>query len=279
MNNITDSVRTTIGITIGGGGPNPTNPHSFYGNFNGNNHTITLAIRDTTTANSHQSALFGGIYDTLQNLVIDGYVIYVVNDAFGFSTENAGTIINCTNNAYIYSPLRAAGIVGRDPYTANTQIINCKNNGTIEGLISAHGITHSAFYGIVSNCTNTGTIISSGTYGTATGIACIMNNSTLVNCVNSGFIKGSYGSFGICAGVATAGGSQHITIAKCINSGVLGADGCNIGASIVGSISGNVTITDCFYDIQMCKYKAVNNQDHSGVTGLPTHLLMEELAK
>jgi hypothetical protein len=68
------------------------------------------------------------------------------------------------------------------------------------------------------------------------------------------------------------------TITRCINTATVEGTG-EVGA-IVGTLDGTVpTITDCFYDIQMCKYKAVNNQDHPGVTGLPTHLLMEELAK
>ncbi|MDR0927047.1 MAG: hypothetical protein LBO69_04695 [Ignavibacteria bacterium] len=92
--------------------------------------------------------------------------------------------------------------------------------------------------------------------------------------VNSGLIKSGNTAYG---GIFAVSNFGNIEITQCINTNTVEGT-TNMGA-IAGILYGTFTITDCFYDIQMCKYKAVNNQDHPGVTGLPTHLLMNELAK
>ncbi|MDR0927992.1 MAG: hypothetical protein LBO69_09565 [Ignavibacteria bacterium] len=269
MNDIIDSIRTMVGTYDG----SPLNK-GFYGNFNGNNHKINLAISFNVL--NQGGAIFGCNRGEIENIITDGAVINTAlnSTVSAISTVNKGLISNCVNLSQIEGSI-VAGISARNDGT----IINCANNGLIYGDI-AGGIAANVGGGgvaIVSNCTNTGTII--GNLYTGGVAANLLNNnsSTIQNCVNSGFVKGIARVGGI---VGIAGGTKTHTIIKCINAGVIESD--TYGGSILGYIgTGTITqtITDCFYDIQMCKYKAVNNQDHPGVTGLPTHLLMEELAK
>ncbi|MDR0926483.1 MAG: hypothetical protein LBO69_01790 [Ignavibacteria bacterium] len=205
---------------------------SFYGNFNGNNHTINLNVSSETNI----------------------FVLY-----------NAGTIKKLT----VIGVSAGGGISSKN---LSTGIIDsCNNNAAITGFYCGGITMHNL--GTISNCTNTGNITATVHSG---GISCSNDNPaaypSIINCMNTGIIKGLTRVGGI---VGFANNYCHIT--KCINTNV--AEGTDFVGAILGEISGNTTITDCFYDIQMCKYKAVNNQDHPGVTGLPTHLLMDELAK
>jgi hypothetical protein len=192
-----------------------------------------------------------------------------------FCGNNYGLVRNCTNNAYIESVNRefAAGICGG---TNIGTIDNCNNNGTIV-CSRAFGICGdgNSASGVTSNCTNTGTILSKYE---AAGISYHNNGGIIIHCVNTGFINsefgGTFGVGGICAMIDHA----ESLITQCINAGVIEAPSGTIG-TIVGLWQNNSPITDCYYDIQKCKYKAVNNQPHAGVTPLPTHLLIDELLK
>jgi mannose/fructose/N-acetylgalactosamine-specific phosphotransferase system component IIC len=76
--------------------------------------------------------------------------------------------------------------------------------------------------------------------------------TTLTNCVNAGIIKGN-----IWVG-SIIGGNRDVVINNCINIGVV-----ENGSSYIGCITGwsnnnsNVTITNCEWDKQTCKYGAV----------------------
>ncbi|MDR0927119.1 MAG: hypothetical protein LBO69_05070 [Ignavibacteria bacterium] len=262
MNNITDSVQLMIGIY---------GHRDFKGDFDGNGYKITLALLHHTTA-PDELALFCSNYGTIRNLVVDGYVNDNSSRCAGICRANYANIFNCKNLANIIGEL-AAGIA---QYNDGT-IDSCVNNGYISasGYPGAGGICVFIVDGdSISNCTNTGTVVATGggAGGIVSQIATLISAAVVADCVNSGLIKGTNKVGGI---VGISSGYCHIT--KCINTNVV--EGTDFVGAILGEISGNTTITDCFYDIQMCKYKAVNNQDHPGVTGLPTHLLMEELAK
>ncbi|MDR0926284.1 MAG: hypothetical protein LBO69_00770 [Ignavibacteria bacterium] len=242
MNDITDSITRPIASL------QYTSANDYwYGNFDGNNHRIICAIDSNYT---YDCALFGinSYTSVIRNLIVDGYIKCSTGQrAAAIASDNYGLISNCVNLAKI------------------------TNNSLYAG-----GITNINF-GTIERCTNLGTIESSEGTG---GICAIIHAGQLVDCVNAGLVF-SYGSYYSCCG-GIAGEATNGTITRCINTnaveGTLSAGTLNVGA-IVGNIYSTLTITDCFYDIQMCKYKAVNNQDHPGVTGLPTHLLMEELAK
>ncbi|MDR0927876.1 MAG: hypothetical protein LBO69_08955 [Ignavibacteria bacterium] len=210
------------------------------GHFDGDGHRIVLAINNNSM---YECALFGLNIDTgsvIENLTVDGYV---KNDsgyhAAGIVTMNSGLISNCINLATITSVTAYAAGIA---CLSNGTIDRCMNAGTIDGIYFCGGIFSSIqLFAIISNCVNTGLIKSQS---------------------NGGGIGGQISS-------------HNAIITKCITTNAV-----EVGSAFVGVMPAvNATITDCFYDIQMCKYKAVHNQDHPGVTGLPTHLLMEELAK
>ncbi|MDR0927589.1 MAG: hypothetical protein LBO69_07480 [Ignavibacteria bacterium] len=225
---------------------------------------ITDSLNWTGIGFSADSNCFYGVFDG------NNHTIYLNSDTSGIFIWNYGIIENViTAGRCEQTPI--CGVNGLQAIPGFTGIIrNCHNtaNVTTSGtFIGAAGIVLDNS-GEVYNCSNVGTITDEYTNG-AGGIASISVQGAITNCVNYGLIRCQTMVGGI---VAFGGG----TISKCINTNAV--EGVtNVGA-IIG-INGGCTITDCFYDIQMCKYKAVDNQDHPGVTGLPTHLLMDELAK
>ncbi|MDR0926651.1 MAG: hypothetical protein LBO69_02660 [Ignavibacteria bacterium] len=186
--------------------------------------------------------LFGSNHGTIANLIVTGRSV-----GAGICYENSSVA-----SAYSYTGT----------------IINCSNNATVTGNAAA-GICCFVVKGLVKKCTNTGTITGTNAAGISYAIS---SYGSIEDCVNAGFINGTSAG-----GIVYYLNGMGTTVTRCINTAAVEGIG-EVGA-IVGRISTYVSLTDCFYDIQMCKYKAVNNQDHPGVTGLPTHLLMEELAK
>jgi hypothetical protein len=83
----------------------------------------------------------------------------------------------------------------------------------------------------------------------------------ITNCINAGFIKGTTYIGGIIG--RNNYFNPYITIDRCINTGVIA------GNSYAGGIFGfnnsnNLTITNCYYDKQMCLYGGINNVDVVG---------------
>ncbi|MDR0926190.1 MAG: hypothetical protein LBO69_00300 [Ignavibacteria bacterium] len=274
MNDITDSVTKIIGRALDSTG---VYNFSFNGIFDGCGHKITFSLNDDTG----RVAPFGSNTGTIKNLIIDGKITGLRCSGVCFLNDTGAIISNCTNASNVESAVgginqNAAGVVN-----VNFGIIDyCSNTGTITGQYApSGGICYDIRRtGVISNCTNIGTIQGNMAAGIVARNEPNVNpqlRMTITKCVNSGLIKGSSYTGGIIAVI-----SACADVLKCINTNEL------IGNNHLGAIVGFIpfavtgyTITDCFYDIQMCKYKAVNNQDHPGVTGLPTHLLMEELAK
>jgi hypothetical protein len=191
-----------------------------------------------------------------------------------------GIVNNCENNGSVgVTRTDAGGIVGWNYYAT---ISNCHNNGRVYGNMYVGGIVAASYVNtyfqnprqnMINNCVNTGNIYITLSY--AGGIAGVVWASTTIeNCVNTGIIKcdGTNGYIGGIAGLVL-----NTVVTKCINTNVV--EGINNVGSILGDGGSNVTIEDCYYDIQKCKYKAVNNQPHPGVQGQPTIWMINELLK
>ena len=269
MNDITDSVKTIIGIT--------RMKHFsfdeydyFQGNFYGNNYKITLAI----SASDSMTGLFGSVSrkSIINNLTVDGYVYagfdenthsVLIPSAGGIAGMNYGKIENCVNKCSIcvysindiineYGGDHAGGIAG-----INCGEINyCKNYGTIEtDFHDAGGIAGSGWlptggqqHSTISHCVNKGNIyvgkrniLDKQNSSNAGGIIGFNDGCLVINCINIGTVKGNRTNVGGIAGAMVA-----VTISNCINSGFIE------GSSVVGGIVGKIIKTVTFSTLSNC---------------------------
>jgi len=241
MNDITDSVRFTIGGNFSSHGST-----HFRGYFNGNGFTITIAL-------DSGGALFGGLDSNriIENLNVDGRINSVHDRGYA-----AGIcLFNYDQRGFFYGGI----------------IRNCNNYATIDvdGPEPA-GITV-ANRGFVIDCNNYGSIYF--TRGYAGGI-CARNSSLVQNSNNYGLIQGrgyvtfqfsigyvggivgsngitgqvigcnNYGEIDIETGFSVGGivGHNEGFVSHCINSGNLKHD--NFWGGNVGGIVGNNGISE-----------------------------------
>ncbi len=160
----------------------------FNGTFDGQNHTITLAL----DVAGDYVGLFSciGSCSTITNLNIAGSV--KGKNYVGAVAGEAGwaNISNCRNTATVTGTGdKVGGIAG---YASNTDVKSCSNAGEITAKTSyAGGIVGDMFKNTVSNCYNSGTVtcvnnVEGISY--SGGIVGYYNSGKVENCVNSGAV-------------------------------------------------------------------------------------------
>ena len=172
--------------------------YDFSGTFDGNGHTVTLAIDQPSKDNI---GLFSKISSTatIKNVTVDGTVTGS-RCVGGIAGTSNGTITQCQNKATItatkngsgnYS--QAGGIVG---YAENATITSCANVGNVNAAPSdgrrCGGVAGYAKTSVIENCYNQGQVSSCSTGSSAAvgGIAgYIDSNASVMNCYNSGAIS------------------------------------------------------------------------------------------
>ena len=177
-----------------------TEPYAndFSGTFDGNGHTVTLAINQPLKDNI---GLFSKISSTatVKNVAVNGNVIGS-RCVGGIAGTSNGTITQCQNKATItatkngsgnYS--QAGGIVG---YAENATITSCANVGTVNAAPNdgrrCGGVAGYAKTSVIENCYNQGQVSSckTGSGAAVGGIAgYIDSNASVKNCYNSGAIS------------------------------------------------------------------------------------------
>lgn len=166
---------------------------NYIGTFDGQGRTISGLYINTT---SNTRGLFGYVGEggTVTNLIVKGTVVSSGSAAYGdggIVGDNAGTVSNCVSDVAVKSGDNVGGVVG---WNRDTGIItNCTNNGTITGTsndVFVGGVVGTNC-GTVQNCTNNGTVETATYAGGVVG-------------VNFGTVSGSYNTKNV-AGV-TAGG-------------------------------------------------------------------------
>lgn len=176
-----------LSIGLDGSGRN------YIGTFDGQGRTISGLYINTT---SNTRGLFGYVGEggTVTNLIVKGTVVSSGSAAYGdggIVGDNAGTVSNCVSDVAVKSGDNVGGVVG---WNRDTGIItNCTNNGTITGTsndVFVGGVVGTNC-GTVQNCTNNGTVETATYAGGVVG-------------VNFGTVSGSYNTKNV-AGV-TAGG-------------------------------------------------------------------------
>ena len=172
--------------------------NEFTGTFDGNGHTVTLAINQPLKDNI---GLFSKISSTatVKNVAVNGNVIGS-RCVGGIAGTSNGTITQCQNKATItatkngsgnYS--QAGGIVG---YAENATITSCANVGTVNAAPNdgrrCGGVAGYAKTSVIENCYNQGQVSSckTGSGAAVGGIAgYIDSNASVKNCYNSGAIS------------------------------------------------------------------------------------------
>ena len=151
-------------------------------------------------------------------------------------------------------------------------------SGTVKGTEIVAAICANANNStIIRYCTNNATVSGNKT---VSGI-CALNNATVQNCINTGFIKPASPTAENVGGIV---GQNNGTVQYCMNAGLIGASqgggiaGTNAnGASIasclnvvpvtapaVAIVYGNSgTIQDCYYDSQMCDQQGTSTGDNN----------------
>lgn len=151
-----------------------TEPYAsdFSGTFDGNGHTVTLAI----SGDSDYQALFAKLAAgaVVKNVTVEGKVTgkKCVAGIAGQATD--ATITGCANKADILATDRYVGGIVAE--SKNTSISNCYNTGTISSDRSGKGVCLGGIVGNapsaqISNCYNAGQIVTKSTtnYGAIAG--------------------------------------------------------------------------------------------------------------
>ena len=215
-----------------GGESNPFTPigtssSAFKGTFDGGYHVISGIYIETKSS----AGLFGEVNGgTIQNVVVKGTVKGGSNAAGIVGKLTAGTVSSCGNEMAVSGGMCVGGVVGS--VNGNSTISGCYNLGEVTGTTGyIGGVTGQHFRaGVVENCYNAGTVTGPATVG---GVVGGHKASAIVirNCYNIGNVVDSRGN----------------------NN--------NIG-SVVGAISSDGSISDCYY------LEGSVSDSHSGATAV-----------
>lgn len=226
------------------------NPIGEYnGTFDGNGHSITLAMNDESNDYQHY-----GLFEKLdtdavvKNLTINGSIKANANYVGAVAGLCDGAIRNCVNNATVTNALKdgvtggfigqnllqkspilisncvnngevngynVGGIIGYSAgYTYNfSKITDCVNNGKVNAENNGAGIIVVGSHCMVTNCVNNANINANKNAGGIIGVVQYGTKAEIINCANNGSVV----SKETAAGIATTYGA--ITVKNCLNSG------------------------------------------------------------
>lgn len=226
------------------------NPIGEYnGTFDGNGHSITLAMNDESNDYQHY-----GLFEKLdtdavvKKLTINGSIKANANYVGAVAGLCDGAIINCVNNATVTNALKdgvtggfigqnllqkspilisncvnngevngynVGGIIGYSAgYTYNfSKITDCVNNGKVNAENNGAGIIVVGSHCMVTNCVNNANINANKNAGGIIGVVQYGTKAEIINCANNGSVV----SKETAAGIATTYGA--ITVKNCLNSG------------------------------------------------------------
>lgn len=167
-----------------------TEPYAsdFSGTFDGNGHTVTLAI----SGDSDYQALFAKLAAgaVVKNVTVEGKVTGKKCVAGIAGQAIDATITGCANKAGILATDRYVGGIAAE--SKNTSISNCYNRGTISSSRTDFGVCLGGIVGnatnntgggtTVTNCYSIGTISATADTSNYAAIAGWCYNSTVTNC-------------------------------------------------------------------------------------------------
>jgi len=225
----------------------------FTGNFDGNGCTLSNLTSDTTGQDKN-GGLFGTMLDaTITDLDIataditaDRHSGICLGEAKG-----ACTLTGITVSGSVTSPGACGGIMGAT--TGPSTINNCHADATLTGATNAGGVAGQITTATITECSNRGTIKTSGTAGYFVGglVGNINGTGSLTNCYNQGNVEAT--NVGAIAGgavgrVIIAAGSSTLT--NCYSAAILSGSG-TLNAFLGSKTTmgaGKVVIVSSYYD-------------------------------
>ena len=217
----------------------------YSGTFDGNGHSITLAMSDDSGDYDYY-----GLFETLNSasvvkkLTIKGSIEANASSYVGaVAGRSYGTVTDCVNNAAVtnnsdYEGCIAGGIVGCSEGVKKNpaKLSNCVNNGDVIGYDVGGIVAVINNYSAVTNCKNNGAV--TATDDDAGGIVAQGTNVEIINCINTGDVSGYY------AGGVISYPEGNSVVNNCLNTGdVFGYD---TSGGIVGYGCDATSIKNCF---------------------------------
>jgi len=235
----------------------PTGYLWFYGNFDGNNKTISN-LYSSANPGYEGGGLFSRITGnstikdlTLENITISGYE-HSGGIAGVITNSSTGSIQNCTVSGNITGTASAGGLIGI-VYSGTTSIENCKSTTDITSVLTGGIIGH--FYNStganILKCYSKGEIAGSVVSGGLVGYI-YSSSLTIENCYSQASISsGDSGYAGGLAGFIPSGSSSQIS--KNYFAGRLNALGtlpeARVGG-LVGYMYSGSTVENSLWDTQ-----------------------------
>ncbi len=201
----------------------------FTGTFDGNGHTVTLNITDSTADVGLFKTLSGGA--VVKNVITAGSVTTTgkkcVAGIAGYATDNV-KIENCKNTASITGNKNVGGILGEaynNEESISVGIKNCANEGAVNGTGSAVGGIVGKMEGqnSIIDCYNRGNITGFNNYAGIVGQSTGALVATIKNCYSVGAVT-AYGA-STNAGYALIGGGKNYALTNCY---AIKQDGLNL---------------------------------------------------
>lgn len=248
--------------------------HPFCGDFDGNNHTITIDINGSVMSYPHRIGLFGALNSgaSIHDLTVAGKIVSTNGEAIGaivgrVDVPDNGTpvkLTNLKNEASVTAKGYAGGVLGYavDALVSEGSLTlkDCVNKGTVTGTTSClggvvgylSGKNVSGKYSIVlDHCVNEGAVQGGTRVGGVSGYSyytdfkgCTNNAKVTGTATGDGFFymtynsKGSltYGNRG--SGINGVGGilgaSQNCLLTSCANEGTV--KGVNKVGGVMGTL-------------------------------------------
>lgn len=222
------------------------NPIGEYnGTFDGNGHSITLAMNDESNDYQHY-----GLFEKLdtdavvKNLTINGSIKVNANYVGAVAGLCDGAIINCVNNATVTNALKdgvTGGFIGQNMLQKSPILIsNCANNGEVNGYNVGGIIGYSAGYTYnfskITDCVNNGKV---NAENNGAGIIVVGSHCMVTNCVNNANINANKNAGGIIGVV------QYGTKAEIINCANNGSVVSKETAAGIATTYGAITVKNC----------------------------------
>lgn len=199
----------------------------FSGTFDGNGHTVMLAI----SGDSDYQALFAKLAAgaVVKNVTVEGKVTgkKCVAGIAGYATDNV-KIENCKNTASITGTKNVGGILGEaynNEESISVGIKNCANEGAVNSTGSAIGGIVGKMEGqnSIIDCYNRGNITGFNNYAGIVGQSTGALVATIKNCYSVGAVT-TYGA-STNAGYALIGGGKNYALTNCY---AIEQDGLNL---------------------------------------------------
>lgn len=216
--------------------------NSFQGNLYGHQHKLSN-FNISTTASNDPGGLIGQAYNSyIDNLNICGATVTVSNNVYAGALVGhlwKSTVSSCSVSAIVTNTFAKDGRAGLITGNCNlaSSIIQCAVTGTVTSTDAAGGIT--------------GAMMSTG------------NISQCVSSANVSVTESDANGAGGIIGFCISGAASN-----CLALGhITGTMSTNYGAILGNKLSGTITLSNNYYDKQMCTAGAVSNADAGGVTG------------